>query len=685
MSEELNLIKTFKLQFMWEEQLEELLKAFLEFFETDYSGLLLGIFQREEDRWVIKYSTNADYFVNEYDRENFYELSIERVEPNLMLAFDKRIHLTTMESLINFVEVAITNLDTLRRREYEISILQEISKDLAASLELRRIAFQIAGRTKVILGARKAFYFHYSRSTRSFVCIGHWKYGDEISFTLDKTLVNEIVNSSHTDLINDAFAHQVSQIGPAVLWQPFTTEEKGKHGLVGLLWLGEKWSGGYTPDESSLLEMIANQSVSALLNADRYQEILEIKAALEQELNPRFTYEEIIGKSPAMQGVFRTIDKIVQAEKPTTVLIRGETGTGKELIARAIHRKSNRKDGPLISVNCGAIPVQLLESELFGHEKGAFTDAKSEKKGKFELAGKGTIFLDEVGELPMDAQVKLLRVLQERKVERIGGEESIEVDVRVIAATNRDLEEEIRAGTFREDLYYRLNVIPVDLPPLKERRDDIPLLINHFVRKHALNLDAETQVISPDALQLMTAYNWPGNIRELENIIERILILENLPIEPKDLPRELSTGATDATTTDSVEDDLRVAAGFDEAALLKVFRKEKFNISRVATRIARSRDRLKDYLKGICFKVYVESNFDVETASDDIADGKPIRNKVRNILNGYLDNLESEARPHRAELGADRSRSEVYRNLIRKIPIEYQEYFDKVLDRILLS
>ncbi len=261
--------------------------------------------------------------------------------------------------------------------------------------------------------------------------------------------------------------------------------------------------------------------------------------SLKQELKHIYGFDRIVGKSEAMQRVFQLVEKVANTD--STVLITGESGTGKELIAHAIHFASERKDRPFVPVNCAAIPEELLESELFGHEKGAFTHAIKTRIGRFELADKGTIFLDEIGEMSPALQVKLLRVLQERKFERVGGVKTIQVDIRILAATNVDLDEAVKQGRFREDLYYRLNVIPIHIPPLRERRSDIPLLVNHFLEKFCSNKRICVKGITEDAIQALTAYDWPGNVRELENIIERMVILANGPmINMDDLPERIS-------------------------------------------------------------------------------------------------------------------------------------------------
>ena len=256
---------------------------------------------------------------------------------------------------------------------------------------------------------------------------------------------------------------------------------------------------------------------------------------LKSELSARYRFVNIIGTSAKMNSIFQMMTKISRVEG--TVLITGESGTGKELIARAIHFNSPRKDGPFVVVNCGAIPKDLIESEFFGHTKGAFTDAKTEKTGKFELADTGTIFLDEVGELSLEAQVKLLRALGEKEIVKVGGNETIPTDVRVIAATNKNLEESVRLEQFREDLYWRLAVLSIHVPPLRERREDIPLLCEHFTKKFNRELGKKTEGLKPKTLELLKEYGWPGNIREMESVIYEAMVLSDDPwIDVNSLP-----------------------------------------------------------------------------------------------------------------------------------------------------
>ncbi|RMH79732.1 MAG: sigma-54-dependent Fis family transcriptional regulator [Calditrichaeota bacterium] len=265
------------------------------------------------------------------------------------------------------------------------------------------------------------------------------------------------------------------------------------------------------------------------------QRLITENRQLRSKISQTYRFENIIGVSGKMQQVFQKIIKVASSE--ATVLIRGESGTGKELIARAIHYQSRRKNQPLVEINCASIPENLLESELFGHEKGAFTGAYKMKKGKFEIAHKGTLFLDEIGDLPLALQGKLLRVLQEKRFNRVGGVENIEVDVRLIAATNADLEKKMAEGLFREDLYYRLNVIPIIIPPLRERLEDIGPLTDHFIRKYAEKDNRSIKGIEEEARKVLMAYEWPGNVRELENAIENAVVMcEGEYITVNDLP-----------------------------------------------------------------------------------------------------------------------------------------------------
>lgn len=300
------------------------------------------------------------------------------------------------------------------------------------------------------------------------------------------------------------------------------------------LWI-RWWS---RPDPSGAFTRTMFLDITDQVLAEREKARLQAQNVyLQEEIKATHNFDEIVGRSPGLVSVLQQVSKVAGTD--STVLVTGETGTGKELIARAVHSASPRKGKPLIKLNCAALPTGLVESELFGHEKGAFTGATARKPGRFELADGGTLFLDEVGELPLDTQAKLLRVLQEREFERVGGTSPVKVDVRVIAATNRDLARLVKDGKFREDLFYRLNVFPVRLPALRDRRDDIPLLVRFFVAKFAARLGKRIETIGTGTLDLLVAYHWPGNIRELENVLERAVILADgseLEIDPEVLP-----------------------------------------------------------------------------------------------------------------------------------------------------
>ena len=303
-----------------------------------------------------------------------------------------------------------------------------------------------------------------------------------------------------------------------------------RKGLIGVLYALNKLQGEFTVGEAGLLEILSGTIAISIENARLYGELKDHAGSLEQEnlrlksqVQDSFNLQGIIGSSPAMRRVFALMDKVINTT--TSVLIQGETGTGKELVARAIHYNGCLKEKPFVAENCGALSENLLESELFGHVKGAFTGAITDRKGLFELAHGGTIFLDEIGEMPVAMQVKLLRVLQEGQIRRVGGSRYINVDVRLIASTNRSLEDEVKKGTFREDLFYRVNVFPITLPPLRERREDIPMLAAHFLKKLTRKQKRPSARLTPRALNLLSQYNWPGNVREFQNEIERALTL----------------------------------------------------------------------------------------------------------------------------------------------------------------
>ncbi len=321
--------------------------------------------------------------------------------------------------------------------------------------------------------------------------------------------------------------------------------------------------------------------------AIKEQKIILENLNLRDKLNKTYRFENIIGVSGKMQEIFKKIRKIASTE--ATVLIRGESGTGKELIARALHFQSRRADEPLVEINCASIPETLLESELFGHEKGAFTGAYRQKKGKFEEANNGTLFLDEIGELSAALQSKLLRVLQEQKFTRLGGNDPISVNVRVIAATNSNLEQKIQDNSFREDLYYRLNVIPIFIPPLRERKEDISPLVDYFIKKYAHKNNRKITGISKEVRNTFLDYDWPGNVRELENAIENAVVLsENEIIEISDLPPYLTSFSKDATFSVSVKKEYSYKEQlelYEKQLIIKALEEEEWNKNKAAEKL----------------------------------------------------------------------------------------------------
>jgi formate hydrogenlyase transcriptional activator len=334
------------------------------------------------------------------------------------------------------------------------------------------------------------------------------------------------------------------------------------HGCFGVLSIASSRPHNYSEQEVRLLLLAADQVALGLANFLLDEELRKLKqgpseekAYIEEELRSEPSFVEIVGRSPALQRVLRDVE--VVAPTDSGVLIHGETGTGKELIAQAIHNRSARRDRPFIKVNCAAIPSGLLESELFGHEKGAFTGAIMRKPGRFELADKGTLFLDEVGDIPLEVQAKLLRVLQEREFERLGSTRTQQVDVRVVAATHRDLKQMVEEGTFRSDLYYRLHVFPLTVPPLRDRREDIPLIVRHFVDKYSRQMGRHIETIPARTMEAFANYRWPGNVRELQNFIERAVILSpgtSLRAPLEELKRATTPGShTNLSTLEEME------------------------------------------------------------------------------------------------------------------------------------
>lgn len=460
-------------------------------------------------------------------------------------------------------------------KQVEISALYEISKLLGASLNLKS---NLRGVLKVL-----SEYLEMKRGTVALrsnnevsVIAAHGMSEDEIRkgrYRLGEGIIGRVAKLGSPIVIpnigeeplflNKTGARKmIKKENIAFLCVPI----KFKDEILGVLSVDRLFgSKGISFEEDlRLLKIIASliaQSVKLHREVEKEREaFLEEKEKLTRQLKGKYKVENIIGLSDRMQEVFEAIHHV--APSKANVLLRGESGTGKELVAKAIHFMSQRAKGPFIRFNCASIPEGLLESELFGHEKGAFTGAMTARKGRFELAEGGTIFLDEIGDLPLTLQPKILRVLQEREFERVGGEKTVKVDVRLIAATSRNLEELVSEGKFREDIYYRLNVVPLFLPSLRERKEDVPLLVEYFMKKY--NQENQKSVtIGPEVLDLITKYDWPGNVRELENTIERMVVMargkvvaaNELPLNIRDYSKKtLSAGTLKEALPSAVED-----------------------------------------------------------------------------------------------------------------------------------
>lgn len=375
---------------------------------------------------------------------------------------------------------------------------------------------------------------------------------------------------------------------------------KGSQGVIGLLYALNKIEGPFTKSDLQLLEVAGGPISIAIENALLYKKLEHYAKGLEEE-NQRlktevfnhFGFTEMVGTSPVMRRVFHLVKKILNTH--TTVLIQGETGTGKEQITRIIHYNGFLRDKPFVAENCGALSENLLESELFGHVKGAFTGAISDKKGLFEQADGGTIFLDEIGEMSTAMQIKLLRVLQEGQVRPVGGSHTIKVNFRLIASTNRDLYEEVKKGTFREDLFYRINVFPITMPPLRERKEDIPLLVTYFLKKFSTRFNCEDPAITPYALELLTLYDWPGNVRELQNEIERAMAMAgpNHPITALELSERIKPrNACDTTHKRPGEAMPEVIERVEKQMIIEALSKNRGNRTQAARALGVTRQGL---------------------------------------------------------------------------------------------
>jgi Response regulator containing CheY-like receiver, AAA-type ATPase, and DNA-binding domains len=355
------------------------------------------------------------------------------------------------------------------------------------------------------------------------------------------------------------------------------------------------------PYDIEELRMVVGRALESL-------QLKEENQQLRSQLQKIGGYGPILGRTPAMERVFDLIEKVSQTD--ITVLIQGESGTGKELVAREIHKRSGRYNRPFITMNCAALPENLIESELFGHEKGAFTGAVKQRKGKFELADEGSIFLDEIGDMSLNTQSKILRILQEKKFERLGGSETLEVDVRVISATHKDLMKEMEEGNFRKDLYYRLKVIDIGLPTLRERREDIPIIVNHYLREFSQRHNKKIDTVDGDALKLLINYHWPGNVRQLVNVLERAVVLATGPsLTARDLPAELELPSTfnngfidDLMNLPFKEAKEKITSRMMKEYLSRKLQKNEGNISHTAAELGIHRQSLQSMMRRLGIK-----------------------------------------------------------------------------------
>ena len=473
-----------------------------------------------------------------------------------------------VDNALNFQNAQIYQQELARERD-RLRLLLEVNNALVSTLDLHQLLSAISSCLRRVMNhdyASLGLYEPAAKHVRLQALDFPQSKGllhEEMVFPIEGTPSGEVILTRKPMLISganlDGYETSVSSLFIAEGLRsgcivPLITANR----TLGTLSLSSLRPGAFTQEDVDLLMRVANQVAIAIENALAYREIAELKNKLadeklylEEEIRTEYTFEEIIGESPALKRVLSQVETVAPTE--SSVLVLGETGTGKEVIARAIHNLSPRGERTFVKVNCAAIPTGLLESELFGHEKGAFTGAIAQKVGRFELAHRGTLCLDEVGDIPLELQPKLLRVLQEKEFERLGGTRTLRVDVRVVAATNRDLAQMVEDRTFRSDLYYRLNVFPVVVPPLRERAEDIPLLVRYFAQKHARRMDRHIESIPADDMEALARYHWPGNVRELENLIERAVILSRGPALHVPLPEDRLSGDASAASAVTLE------------------------------------------------------------------------------------------------------------------------------------
>lgn len=467
-------------------------------------------------------------------------------------------------------------LEALSRISQEINTLQDIDPLLKSIL---RIAMEVIGAERgfiLMLDERQQLALRIAQNLSE-------AQASDLS-QVSQSVLQQVMETGEPIICFDALADDRFQGAQSIQIQriqsiaavPLTIKTRP----IGAIYLDSvQRRAGFKPESLPFITAFAHQAAIAIENAQLYAALREENRLLKKQIQQAQSFKEIVGRSLAMKQVFELMESVVDSD--VTVLISGESGTGKELVARALHYNGPRKDKPFIALFCGALPENLLESELFGHKKGAFTGAISDKKGLFEAADGGSFFLDEIGDLSPKIQTELLRVIQEGEIKRVGENQVRYVNVRIIAATNKNLEELVQAGLFREDLYYRLNVIKIELPPLRKREGDIPLLANYFLTKHAAKTRKQVQGISPEAMKRLMSYHWPGNVRELENTIERALLLtKDIFIQPENL--QLPEPEIKLPEKMSLKD-------FERQIVQKTLAENDNNISRTAEQLGVSR------------------------------------------------------------------------------------------------
>jgi formate hydrogenlyase transcriptional activator len=437
------------------------------------------------------------------------------------------------------------NFETSRTAQEQLKLLLDLTNSVVSTLDLRELLRSVSGNLRRVMGCDLAGVGLPDAENNKHLRLYALDFPDSKGFVREEVLIPiEGTPPGMAFKTGEPFVGMIRDLCNMIPDSPPLAEGL-KTGTVlplasrgrmhGVLLLGRRDENNFSREEVKFLMQVASQVAIAVENALAYNKIAELKEKLtqeklylEDEIRTELNFEEIVGKSAALRRVLQQVATVAPTD--STVLIYGETGTGKELVARAIHNLSSRQSNAFVKLNCAAIPMGLLESELFGHEKGAFTGAIAQRIGRFELANRGTVFLDEVGEIPLELQPKLLRVLQEREFERLGSTRTLTTDARLIAATNRDLGSMVEEQKFRSDLFYRLNVFPVRVPSLRERPEDIPLLVRHFAEQCARRMNKKIETISSETLKQMRQYHWPGNIRELQNVIERAVILSAGPV-----------------------------------------------------------------------------------------------------------------------------------------------------------